>query len=124
MTEKQIYQKIVTGEFYWKGNLETLVQHTEIKVMPPAIDQRGKKLPAKIIIESWLEDRDNKQQRDHFSIRISSFQEFISLFTALILALKTYVTLTPIKLDYAYGKLLKRIKETWIYGKYDHMIRR
>lgn len=123
MTQKQRYNKIVTGEFYWKGNLERLTQHTEVKVMPPDVDIRGKKLNAKIIIESWLEDRLNKQERDHFSIRVQSLQEFLSLFTALVLALRVYVKFTPANPVYVFNKLFKRLKETW-QGKYDNMIRK
>lgn len=123
MKQKQTYNKIVTGEFYWKGNLEKLVQHTEVKVMPPDVDIRGKKLNAKIIIESWLEDRLNKQERDHFSIRVQSLQEFLSLFTALVLALRVYVKFTPANPIYVFNKLFKRLKETW-QGKYDNMIRK
>lgn len=123
MTQKQNYQKIVTGEFYWKGNLEKLTQHTEVKVMPPDVDVRGKKLNAKIIIESWLEDRLKNQERDHFSIRIQSLQEFLSLFTALVLALRVYVKFTPANPIYVFNKLFKRLKETW-QGNYDNMIRK
>ncbi len=123
MRSKQRYNKIVTGEFYWKGNLEKLTQHTEVKVMPPDVDIRGKKLNAKIIIESWLEDRLNKQERDHFSIRVQSLQEFLSLFTALVLALRVYVKFTPANPVYVFNKLFKRLKETW-QGKYDNMIRK
>ena len=122
MTQKKTYHKIVTGEFYWKGNLERLIQHTEVKVMPPSVDIRGKKLNAKIILESWLEDRLNKQERDHFSIRVQSLQEFLSLFTALVLALRVYVKFTPANPLYVFNKLFKRLKETW-QGKYDNMIR-
>ena len=115
--------KIITGEFYWRGNLERLVQHTEVKVIPPVVDIRGKKLNSKIVIESWLEDIKTKQERDHFSIRVQSIQEFLSLFTALVLALRLYVKFTPANPIYIYNKLFKRLKETW-QGQYDNMIRK
>lgn len=123
MLQKQKYQKIVTGEFYWGGNLEKLTQHTEVKVMPPAVDVRGKKLNAKIVVESWLEDRKNNQERDHFSIRISSIGEFFSLFSALLLALRVYVKFTPANPVYIYGKVIDKFKQVW-NGQYDDMIKR
>lgn len=120
--QKQQYQKIVTGDFYWKGNLERYYQHTQVKVMPAAVDIRGKRLDAKIIIESWLEDRNKSEERDHFSIRIQSIGEFFSLLTSLILALRIYLRFTPSNPIYIYGKVINKFKEVW-QGHYDFMIK-
>lgn len=120
--QQQKYQKIVTGEFYWGGNLEKLIQHTQVKVLPPTVDVRGKKLNAKIVIESCLMDKYTKQERDHFSIRIQSIGEFFSLFSALVLAARVYARITPLGLKYVITKVEKKFEEIW-RGDYDQMIR-
>lgn len=120
--QQQKYNKIITGEFHWGGNLEKLVQHTVVKVLPPTVDVRGKKLNAKIVIESCLMDKYSKQERDHFSIRIQSIGEWFALFTALVLAVRVYAKMTPLSPGYVYEKVIRKFNEIW-QGQYDQMIR-